>query len=398
MTCEALISNETAAMAASRFGRSLRALILTGSLARGEATFSGGPHSWRVLGDAEFLLVFHEAFRLPSEQSISEFKAAIENALRDRGISIRVGASAVRAAYFRALPPEIFTFELGAFAKVIWGDERVLDLIPRFTRDQLSKQDAWHLLCNRIVEVLEVSSEIDGAISGRTDVLNYRLCKLYLDMATSFLVFCGAYDSTYRERREALEKVARTLTRHPAFSDLHEFTHVVSRCTDYKLRSQILDEWYGFGCEVSCLQQAIDTARGLWRWELKQLAKCGDIADGELVRVWTDLQPLRRRARGWLSAARRCGIGGCRYWPHWARLAVDGSPRYLIYAAASDLFFRLTWLRSAQSDAGRLDLKGVSSLLPLPPRATHERYDAAWRGLAGSIAQNYHRLLETTRA
>src|SRR5438105_7704844 len=40
------------------FGARLRALILTGSMARGEASIVAAADGWSVLGDAEFVLVF----------------------------------------------------------------------------------------------------------------------------------------------------------------------------------------------------------------------------------------------------------------------------------------------------------------------------------------------------
>ena len=46
-----------------RYGGDLRALILTGSMARGEETIVERDGVQRVLGDAEFLLIFHDSAR-----------------------------------------------------------------------------------------------------------------------------------------------------------------------------------------------------------------------------------------------------------------------------------------------------------------------------------------------
>lgn len=385
--------------ATCRYGSSLRAVILTGSLARGEATFVGGPHSWRCLGDVEFLLVFQEGCRSPSAHAIREFQSDLEGTLRDRGIRLRVGASAVQAGYFRALPAEIFTFELSTFGEVIWGDTQILRLIPRFSRDQISRHDAWHLLCNRILEILEVACGVERPFEESEVALQYRICKLYLDMATSFLVFYGSYEPTYRSRAQALNAIAVELNAHPAFTDSDEFCRIVNCCTDFKLEGRKSQDWFGFGSAESCLREAIAAAHCLWRWELRQLGGCGEIADHGLVRASMKLQPLRRRARGWLSAVRRSGMPSVREWPRWIRMAFYSSPRYWIYAAASELFFRLPALRTeADRECNRIPLHELDSWLPLRRCSDPRSFEPGWRGLACRIAWNYHTLLETTRA
>lgn len=394
---EVIICEEVTRLATSRYGPSLRAVILTGSLARGEGTFLGSPNNWRVLGDAEFLLAFQESCRLPSAHSIKEFQSDLERTLCDRGIRLHAGASAVNPAYFRALPAEIFTFELRSFGQVIWGDTEILHLIPKFSRDQISKQDAWHLLCNRILELLEVLGKIEGSLEEAEIALQYRTCKLYLDMATSFLVFYGSYQPTYRSRAQALNAIAGELNGHPAFIDSDEFCRMANCCTQLKLEGRTSQDWFGLG---SCLSEAIAAAHCLWRWELRQLAACGEIADHALVRAWMKVQPLRRRARGWLSALRRSGMPSLREWPRWMRMALHSSPRYWIYAAASELFFQLPALytEAGERECNCVPLDQVDAWLPLRRCSDARTLDPSWRGLARRIACNYHTLLETTRA
>lgn len=400
MNTENIISHEAAVLATRRFGSRLRAVVLTGSLARGEGTFRAAANHVRGLGDAEFLLAFHDNRRLPNTSSINGFRADLETALRDRGIVLHVGASAVSPAYFRSLPAEIFTFELSTFGQVISGDPRILDLIPKFSRDQISKQDAWHLLCNRILELLEIAGEIERPVEDSQAALQYRTCKLYLDMATSFLVFHGSYQPTYRGRALALKTIALEWNGHPAFTDLHQFSRIVNCCTEFKLDERASQDWFGFASAESCLCHAIRAAHCLWRWELRQLTPCAHVPDHQLVRAWMNRQPLGRRARSWLSALRRSGVSSVREWPRWIHLASHSSPRYWIYAAASELFFRLPALRfdAADVDWNPTALDQLDSWLPLRRCSDPKSLEPGWRGLACRIAWNYHTLLETTRA
>jgi len=60
-----VVSSETARRSLRAFGNSLRAIVVTGSLARGEETVELESGYKIVLGDAEFLLVFHPNVALP---------------------------------------------------------------------------------------------------------------------------------------------------------------------------------------------------------------------------------------------------------------------------------------------------------------------------------------------
>ena len=64
-TLRVAIDEQVAAACASRYGNDLRAVVVTGSLARDEVTAREDQGRRRLLGDAEFLLIFHETARLP---------------------------------------------------------------------------------------------------------------------------------------------------------------------------------------------------------------------------------------------------------------------------------------------------------------------------------------------
>ena len=61
----AAVSEKAAELCARDYGPSLRAVVLTGSLARDEATWVRDGAGRRLLGDAEFLLVFEQRVALP---------------------------------------------------------------------------------------------------------------------------------------------------------------------------------------------------------------------------------------------------------------------------------------------------------------------------------------------
>ena len=154
-----LICAETRAVCQQTYGQTLRAIVLTGSLARNEATFVERPDGSTLLGDAEFLLVFHSGAPLPSAGDAQRMRVEIEGRLLRRGLRGTVTVSGVPPSYLRRLRPSIFAYELTAYGSVIAGDRSVLDLVSRFAVSEIPLEDAWRLLANRIVEQLETLRE-----------------------------------------------------------------------------------------------------------------------------------------------------------------------------------------------------------------------------------------------
>jgi hypothetical protein len=394
---KAAICQEVVRSAVRHYSGSLRAIVLTGSLARNEASFRCSEGICEVLGDAEFFLVFEGPVKLPAAASIELLRRDLEAGYARNGIALHIGLSPVRPAYFRKLPPHIFTYELRIWGEVLWGDSRILSLIPQFPAARIERADAWHLLNNRILELLEVSALLSTPEDTLPRDVSYRTVKLYLDIATSFLVFREAYEPSYADRAKAIERLAESerLCAKGPFPSLKAFSECVQHYTDLKLNGT------GTRVDFNSWRQAIDCADLLWHWELQRL--CGpvpQITDIDLLRCWAKRQPMLARARGWLYVLRTCGWHrSWRQWHHWVRFVWQTSPRYLTYAAGSDLLFRLPGLID-RSETWSKDLH-QNVRLPLSPsahlgQAAFER--AEWRALASDIAWNYHHFLEGTVA
>jgi hypothetical protein len=446
------ICEVTARLCAEKLGTRLRAIVLTGSLARDEATCVEHGEYCRVLGDAEFLPVFESAASLRSVPAIELMRQKIEDSLWRRGILCHVGLSAVHPNYFRRLPPSIFAYELIKCGQVVWGDREILALVPAFSAEDIPREDAWRLLSNRMIELLEVAplgnkEQVTGNSAGRPSSLfpipssvPYSAVKLYLDMATSFLLFQGAYEPTYRGREARLRSLAENTGDQDGypFSPLRGFSERVTACTEFKLgtagrngphvnlgarASRPLDEEWTSTSTLSW-EEIFADARALWRWELERLTGCRGTAcrtlsgnlvgpeemgtasrtptDRELMRKWMRLQPLGQRLHGWAYVLRQCGWHrSWREWPRWVRFGWRASPRYWIYAAASELFFKLgELLAPAQEPGGAADLDCQELRSRLPQVGKHEMPPdvPAWQGVAREIGWNYHEFLEGTRA
>jgi hypothetical protein len=401
------ICEETYRACSAVWGNTLEAVVLTGSVARDEASFLEERDRWKLLGDAEFVLVFGSAHRPPNRASVAQTARQVENRLDKRGITASIGFSAANRTYLRTLQPHLYGYELRHSGKVVWGNPRILSLIPQFSPFHIPLEDAWRLLGNRIVEQVQVANQIADAWSPLPLPVCYRTIKLYLDMATSLLLFLGAYAPTYRDRCDNLKLLAENCGRLAPFP-LAGFSKSVQACTDWKLSpraSTPCDDW-------SAWIEAVNYARLLWGWELDCLTGAPSHVSGrEALFHWMQLQPFYKRLRGWAYVLRACGWHrSWRHWPHWLRLGWRASPRYWVYAAASELFFHLDGLlaftREPHSD--RLDTQELRSWLPLLEQSRESGIgnekgassfsQGVWQSLAGEIAWNYHEFLEGTRA
>lgn len=399
------VVQETAEWCAAQYGTRVRALVLTGSVARGEATVITEGNRSRLLGDAEFLLVFHPGSPLPSTAEVQALQGRIQSALADRQIAAAVTLSASHPDYLAKLRPHIFAYELRTCGRVVFGDPGILGLIPSFPVSAIPLEDAWRLLSNRLVEQLELADELAAQNGAAQLDGHYRTVKLYLDMATSLLLFAGDYKPTYRERAERLSQLAAVEPPGAQWPfPLSEFSTKVATSTRLKLERSAADPTGAAGEPAATISwgEALSYARTLWRWELACLTRADPrLPDRELLRRWMRAQPLRQRLRGWLYVARRLGWRhSLRHWLRWAQHARYSSPRYCVYAAACELTFRLPSLaRAAVPDPStEPDWDEVRGWLPVTPAAPSLPRRAPWQGLAADIVWNYREFLVDTRS
>jgi hypothetical protein len=271
-------------------------------------------------------------------------------------------------------------------------------MIPDFPVDRLSLEDAWRLLCNRMLELLECAPELSSGSNPPSAKLRYKILKLYLDMATSLLVFVRAYSPTFQARSENLCRLADQAPPAEGYPfELKSFSDRVARCTDQKLRPQFDTE----GELDLSWHTAVHTAHSLWRWELARLIGVKDpLSDRELFDKWISLQPFRERIRGWLYVLRALGWHkSYQYWPHWIRLSWKASPRCWIYLVASDLLFQAKTDEDPYSRRRQQEQwMSLSNLLPVRKTSAKALEQFSWEGMASDVVWNYRKFLMGTRA
>lgn len=379
------------------WGDRIWSMILTGSLARNEATFIRNGDGLKLLGDADCFVVFRRNAALPADSEIVSVQRKIEEHLAMEGLTANVGLSCVTPRFLEGLPPLISIYELRNGGEILWGEKEALSLVPNFRTQDISREDAWRMLCNRMIEHLAFVGELNSASVELGRALHYATVKLILDMATSYLVFAGHYGPSYRERSQNLSILAERPPGEVPFP-LKKFAARVEECTSWKLSGDEADS----DRRIELWHEAISYMRRLWRWEIIQITNAQeDLTIQGLLFQLAKHQTTSQRLRGWLSAAKRLGwLKSSRRWPRWVWLSLDATPRYLVYRAAAEVSFRLPCLIKHSGAPPRLDVdwSGIQAILPERVSRPETPQDIQWRRLAEDVLWNYSEFLLGTQA
>ena len=380
---KSLIVNESSRMIAAALGQKARAIVLTGSLSRGETTLQRDQSVWRVLGDATFLIVLDQ----PIQINLAHLEQEIHRSLLKQGVSCKVVVVTSTAGNLRAMKPHIYAHELRERGVVLWGDKNALSLIPAFGASDIPKEDGWWLLCNRIIEQIETAAAA-STLDENCTAVRYRIAKLYLAMAACYLLVIGRYEPSYQSRAARLKQIAETNPSAPSPLPWHRFSNFVSYCTDLKMHGETGTPLNDF----PCCADAVADAEVMWRWAAAEiLGMSPSLRREQLLAALASRQSIRTRAKGWLRAVVSHRSGLSREWPRWVRLALSSSPRYLVYGAASELYFMTQEPTAAKNDQLAKVVKDLPISLNVP------KQKLTWNTVAKHVAYNFHALLENNR-
>ena len=260
----------------------------------------------------------------------------------------------------------------------------ILEQIPNYAASNLSREDAWRMLSNRLVEQMGLEVEI-----GAGDVLRYRSIKLCLDLASSLLVFFGRFEAGYRARLDRMEEFAVTPGAEQLPIPIAEFLALLRLCTTAKLQAEVVADP---GAVLA--EQVTRWAWQAWLWELERLTGSARGAGAEeMIRAFGRSLGEERLLRGWLFAVRRAGwLHSAPSWTKWLSLLTRKlTPRHAVYLAA------YRW-RQAQLDANSngesQPMEAVCDLLPVDGTAKLATAAKAAR----QLVWNYQEFVTETRA
>lgn len=339
----------------------IEAMILTGSLARGEGSVLPRAPGARLLGDIELLVIVRAPFDWPEmRHRMSELGRQATRELGADGLAASVEYAPADVRYVQQrIRPCIFAYDLLTHGKVLWGRRDVLNEIRPFGVEAIPREDALALVMNRTIELLigETSPLCTDA-----DARAYAGMKTVLDLAGSALAFAGCYVSPYAERPAAFTAlIAARPGLRAAFPDLGGFMAALALAARCKLgpSEELLRR--------APNQQVAAWATSLWTWEARQMLGSSAQDFLELIDEFVSRESPMVRLKGWIKYCGhplrpRTALAPLRI----SRLLLRASPQTLTYAAALLLFQALTAERPDWASRAAL-------LLPVPVRAGNGR-------------------------
>ena len=401
MNAKARIADAMLRWCTQSLGSRLEALVLTGSLARNEATWHQTEVGVQFLSDAEFIVIIKDDGEIPSPALATLICRGAEEELRNQGVACKLSFGAVHDDFLQNLGDTIFGYELLTCGEVVYGDSRLL-VSKAQPVSHVSREDAWRMLANRTVELLEIVPELVRE-DPLTEAAQYRLTKLYCDMATSVLAFKEEFVPGYQARADKLCDLHERGTLSDLPFDASWFVNMVRRCTDYKIM-RCRDSISLFNSR-ELVREAIVVLRSLWAWELARMLGTPPSSPDKLLGLRMRRQKLKERLRGWGFVVRHRGfLDSLRHSWRWLRLLRCGSPRYCVYVAGLETISSFASPPSTDPDStglGELEnwnskFETVARWLPVVNVSVHTAPDET--EIAEAILWNYREFLVETRA
>lgn len=323
-------------------GRPLLGLILTGSAARGEMTIVERDDRMVWLSDLEFLVPIDSPAELPrAREELKGVRERLELQLKQGGQEIEIELTPAPREYFATLKPRIFSVELKAHGRTIFG-EQMLDLVADTPSDVITLEEAWRLTSNRLVERLSADLEWDRLPSIKAA---YGLSKLALDLLTSTSIFSKSYESSYRQRYRRRADVLAWVRREGMEQELAErYVDILDWAMQLKTQEGSaagLVSWRPI-CQAGEERQELETQRRdltrialtIWAMQLSHFTGATR-PENSLVPSPDALRradSLYTKIRGWAAAAVKTGLSQRRHvLTRGARFAFAASPRSLLY-------------------------------------------------------------------
>ena len=315
-------------------------VILTGSLARGEGSVLSYGNDLHSLSDMEFLV------SLDGSQScavlvreLACLEEVANQAISVAGINCKAEFTYALRRYYINARPSIFAYELKTHGKLVQGNENLLSSMPSFPAEDIPRIDAFYLICNRMVEQLELFRMFFLSKDSCPDqVFRYAILKGYVDIATSVLVFNRQFVPSYQGRRDLFCKSRLpfdngTIANERLKERVDYWTQIklnpVEGSLFYRPEESPLQEWRELAVLVS----------QIWQWELEKLF--GGTVDKperlqkQFIGLGTFSQIMRNRLKFLITALRRNELTISKM-PF-----LTGNPRHVLYAEVGNLYCRI---------------------------------------------------------
>ncbi len=179
-------------------------IVLSGGFGRGEGTVVKTKKGVSPVNDYDFLVVTKE-----TDVDLQGIGTAIARELKMNLVDV----GGMGLAMLGHLRPTQWAYDLKYGSRVIFGDPSLLDLIPKFTANQIPIWDAIKLLCNRMIGAIGAGllrPAVFLTSPKRAQWLVVQIDHMLISCGDSFLISSKLYHHSYRERFETLKSLRET--------------------------------------------------------------------------------------------------------------------------------------------------------------------------------------------
>jgi hypothetical protein len=323
-----------------------RALILTGSAARDEATFLRAPSGALWLSDLEFMVVIPNSADPAKETAeLNGVAKRLEQSLIGQGTNVALDLAPAREQNLRLLPRNLFGYEFRVHGKQLFGDREYLKDIPAFTWRDIPMEDAWRLLSNRMVEWLDFTSK-RSTLSAPEQF--YRLTKQYLDVVTSLTLVAGCYSDRYETRATAVAGLEPWLNQRLKNVRVKSLIDGAALSCRFKFDPDAPEYLWLRQCDPADFQAGMAAAgwswmaddllsihSAVWDWELATLSGFEPTSPEGMLRAIGKVYSWPQWLKGWARLALKPYLReGAALFPRAVRLLTVGQPRGLVFWCA----------------------------------------------------------------
>ena len=227
-----------------------RSVILLGSAARDELSVRMmSPSDFELYSDYECMVVVEKRPSTDQRRALQRKLDQLEVEINNPNPLFHIDIIIREEKRLQALPPIIFTFEMKANGKIVYGDD-VLPQVPTVTLDNLDFLNTNEILYKRLWALLlhlpktfitgQELSAVEECVTG------YLLCRNALDITTVLLPYEQILLPTYQQRVHTLDKQYTTLEFAIDFGP--EFPDYLQQCLRLRQTLQFeninLQSWY----------------------------------------------------------------------------------------------------------------------------------------------------------
>lgn len=335
------------------------ALVLAGSLARGEGTVLERGSRFLVLSDVDLALVFSTpADRDRALPRLPGVGRRLGRTLRPWGLLGAVDLGAYARTEWARLEPRPASLELFRSARILSGDPRVVEELRPIEPADIPREEALLLCENRLLELLWAHGALARG-TPRAFAAAYAGGKAVLDGGLAWLTSRGVCPATAEER---LAEAERILQGAPESAGASELLDALRFWTAFKLAPQegaLRTRYQVADADESCRQAWLEGGRilsSIYRYLLEEAVA----VPASPVRAWRQAAgraPFKRRIRRWLeawAARKRRGLE----WASPAGVVVGalrGTPEHRMGAAAAALVACAPGMNGAPSERRRAE-------------------------------------------